>query len=72
MADAGLARIRLSTLRNRVQASGLRMERRGCNPGTASAHEVYDFVAANGRALFSVMVEDHYDAEGNRFEDDLS
>lgn len=65
-------RTSISTLRTRVQACGLRMVRRRVNPGTASVYEVYDFIAGNGRMLFSVTIDDLLDGDGNCFRDDLA
>lgn len=66
------ARTKLSTLRQRVVSAGVsRIEHHIVNPGTSSRRDQWDFIAPNGRILFSVMPQDLHDADGNYFEDDL-
>lgn len=57
-----MARTKLSTLSRRMP--GIRIQRH-------DDHNHLAFIASNGRTLFTVSPDDLFDADGNRFEDDL-
>lgn len=68
-----MARVKLSTLPRRVRSHGgiETMKRRVVNEGASNRYEVFDFIAYDGKTVFSVIATDCFDADGNFFEDDL-
>lgn len=62
-----MARTKLSTLARRMPT--IRIGRETGEPGRG--YNMLRFIASNGRLLFTVSPDDLFDADGNRFEDDL-
>lgn len=63
MSEQSEERTKLSSLKNKKIAT--------IKYGTHLHGQYIGFFSANGKLLFSVRPEDLFDAEGNRFEDDI-
>lgn len=66
-----MAREKLTTLRSRLSPRAIRVEKRTMNEGASNVYDMLAFVAPNGRTLMTVNVDDLFDGDGNRFEDNL-